>query len=143
MAAHRITDVDPLARTGTCAVCGPGSSVRPRRRGGQVSYWACRRPDQPRRAPGAKVRQRLRDRYGLTPEDYAELVATHGDGCAICGRAPVGRRLDIDHCHRSLQVRGLLCSSCNRGLGLFGDDPERLAAAIRYLTRAAERPGTD
>jgi len=61
------------------------------------------------------------------------MVAAHGDSCAICGRSNSDRRLAVDHCHRTLRVRGLLCTACNRGLGFFGDDPERLAAAIRYL----------
>jgi len=69
----------------------------------------------------------------------AELRAIQGDRCAICGvaeeDAPKGRlHTDHDHSERgAIGIRGLLCSQCNNGLGLFKDDPERLRAAIRYL----------
>lgn len=74
---------------------------------------------------------------------YQELVERFGDKCRICGTAPnppnsgMGSgRLNIDHCHESHRVRGLLCASCNRGLGYFKDDPGRLQAAITYLNES-------
>jgi len=67
-----------------------------------------------------KARTRLLARYGLKPEDYARLFLAQGAVCAICRRPPSGRRmLDIDHCHQTLEIRGLLCHRCNRGLGYF------------------------
>ena len=57
-----------------------------------------------------------------------------GKACAICGaREDQGARLNVDHCHRDGHIRGVLCRDCNLGLGRFGDDQTRLAAAIRYL----------
>lgn len=61
--------------------------------------------------------------------------------CAICGLGEVRtnrltgerRELSVDHCHDSGEVRGLLCSRCNMGLGLLGDKPERLAASLQYV----------
>ena len=50
--------------------------------------------------------------------------------CSVCGRK---RKLVWDHDHRTGEFRGWLCSNCNTGLGLFGDSPERLLAAIEYL----------
>jgi hypothetical protein len=73
--------------------------------------------------------------YGITVEDYDEMLESQGGGCYICGIGPVGRALDIDHDHRTGKVRGLLCSNHNRALGLLGDDPDLLLAAHTYLVK--------
>ena len=72
-------------------------------------------------------------RRGLTPDDYLALLAKQGGVCAICGVRPNKKRLALDHCHKTDKLRGLLCDTCNRGLGMFHDDPLRLYAAIEYL----------
>lgn len=75
-------------------------------------------------------------RYGITKQQYDDMLAAQGGCCAICGRDNPGGKAKVwavDHCHNSNQVRGLLCGPCNRGLGQFGDDVERLRAAVRYL----------
>jgi hypothetical protein len=62
-------------------------------------------------------------------------LAAQGGGCAICGRPPTeSRQLDIDHDHRTGEVRGLVCNPCNQGLGLFRDDPFLIMAAATYVT---------
>ena len=73
--------------------------------------------------------------YGISVEDYEEMLESQGGGCYICGIGPVGRALDIDHDHRTGKVRGLLCSNHNRALGLLGDDPDLLLAAHTYLVQ--------
>jgi Recombination endonuclease VII len=75
-------------------------------------------------------------RYGISKQRYDEMLAAQGGVCAICGTdKPGGRDLvwQVDHCHNSNKIRGLLCGPCNRGLGQFRDDPIRLEAAVRYL----------
>lgn len=62
--------------------------------------------------------------YGASKE---ELDAA---SCVICGST---RRLCIDHDHTTKKIRGILCTKCNAGLGMFDDNPARLDAAIRYL----------
>lgn len=47
---------------------------------------------------------------------YDELLELQGGGCAICGARAKTRRLAMDHDHRTMTLRGLLCHRCNRGL---------------------------
>jgi hypothetical protein len=83
-------------------------------------------------------------RFGLMPGQFDRMMLEQGGRCAICRepekifdiRTGVSRSLAIDHDHASGAVRGLLCHSCNISLGHFGDDAERLWAAIEYLLRS-------
>ncbi len=73
------------------------------------------------------------------------MSAVQGGMCAICGRAPkAGKHLHVDHDHDTGEVRGLLCFSCNVGVGNFGNDVDRLERTVEYLeTRPAERAELD
>lgn len=62
------------------------------------------------------------------------MVASQQSRCAICLTTHSQADLHVDHCHATGTVRGLLCSFCNTGLGLFRDNPEALRMAVRYLT---------
>ncbi len=80
----------------------------------------------------------LRRYYGITAEQYDEMLAAQGDVCAICGGTETTRnrkRLYVDHCHRTRLIRGLLCSRCNHGVGAMRDDPDLLKSAWVYLER--------
>lgn len=97
-----------------------------------------------KRAEQGKFRDyNLRKKYGLTREAYAALLAAQGGRCAICGSEDPGRGnkdFSVDHCHTSNQVRGLLCNTCNRGIGLLQDDPNVLERAAQYLRQAPYQP---
>lgn len=73
----------------------------------------------------------LRRLYGITLEDYRIMVSQQEGRCLICKES---NELVVDHCHRTGVVRGLLCSQCNRAMGLFQDDPIRLQSAVQYLS---------
>lgn len=75
----------------------------------------------------------LKGRTGLSLVEYEGLLAKQHGVCAICGHTDQHFSLAVDHCHGTGEIRGLLCSQCNRGLGSFHDDPGRLQAAIDYL----------
>ena len=77
-------------------------------------------------------RKAMLKKYGLTVEDYRALQVKQDGACAICG-AKLGSALCVDHCHACGMVRGLLCLSCNTGLGHYRDDRRRLHAAVAYL----------
>jgi hypothetical protein len=79
----------------------------------------------------------LRQRYGVTEVQFRAMVADQGGLCAICGVILIlddKRTAHQDHNHETNKPRGVLCSSCNQGLGNFKDDIDRLESAIKYLT---------
>jgi len=89
--------------------------------------------------PSNKRRHNLKAAYNMTPEDYDLMLAFQGGGCKICGtKDPKTKsgRFNIDHCHESGAIRGILCNPCNVGLGAFTDDISKLEAAVRYLNEA-------
>lgn len=73
----------------------------------------------------------LKSAYGITLKEYTEMYKQVGGKCAICGN--VFESLVVDHDHGTGEVRGLLCSPCNVGLGMFKDNPDYLVGAIVYL----------
>jgi len=73
----------------------------------------------------------MKYRYGITSEQYDEAWRRQGEGCAICGS---DRKPRIDHCHETGKFRGILCDTCNRGLGMLGDNLGSLEKAVKYLT---------
>ena len=95
----------------------------------------CRK--QKRKTGAARLLYRV-SQYGLTIEDYEKLLIKQDNKCAICKSAPCGRwnQLDVDHCHTTGNVRGLLCHKCNRALGLLGDDLKLVVRAASYLRNA-------
>jgi DNA-directed RNA polymerase subunit RPC12/RpoP len=77
----------------------------------------------------------LRKHYGITLEDYGRMLQAQGGVCAICGRPPKTKSLNVDHDHRTKQVRGLLCVHCNhRLIGRFRDS-SIFRKAADYLDR--------
>lgn len=86
--------------------------------------------------------QRLKRLYGLTKAEYLAMLESQGGGCAICGEPQEsrgGKRAAVDHCHETGQVRALLCTKCNTGLGAFRDRTDLLAKAAMYLKHHAEK----
>lgn len=77
--------------------------------------------------------------YGISHEQYQCLVVKSGGVCGIC-QEPFNDKpthaMHIDHCHETGRVRGLLCARCNRGLGLFRDNPRFLRNAAGYVEAA-------
>lgn len=81
---------------------------------------------------------RLRERYGMTYDEYLTRVEQQGGVCAICRnpgrkRTPRGLPLVVDHDHRTGRIRGLLCSPCNTALGRLGDTEEAMERVLEYL----------
>ena len=74
-------------------------------------------------------------RYGITEEDFDRMSSEQGGVCAVCKKTEPGKRLAVDHDHKTGAVRGLLCSICNKAIGCLGDSVEGLMVAVSYLER--------
>jgi hypothetical protein len=79
-------------------------------------------------------RNRLKTRYGLTPEEVEQMKLDQNGMCGICIREP--KTWHIDHCHQTGKVRGMLCGSCNMALGLLKDSERRIINAAIYLRKS-------
>lgn len=84
------------------------------------------------RDPIAFHTTKLRFRYGINHDQYQALYEAQGGLCAVCRERPA---VDVDHDHANGIVRGLVCRSCNVGMGQFKDDPVLLRKALAYLER--------
>ena len=81
-----------------------------------------------------KERKRTLRRYGMELHDYDKLLKQQHNKCAICECKGNGKRLVVDHDHKTGKVRGLLCTSCNIGIGLLDDSAERILQALEYIS---------
>lgn len=86
------------------------------------------------------MKHRLKQLYGITRDDYNNMLDAQDNCCAICKthKDTLTRALAVDHCHDTGNVRGLLCNRCNRALGQFEDDIELLKAAVSYMRRTTQ-----
>ncbi len=110
----------------------------------RAKKWRAEHPERVRvhrrRHRGKDRNYQLRGCYGLTPDEFVQLQEFQNNRCAICGRGPdilamsnSRQYLNVDHDHRTGKVCGLLCGSCNVGLGHFQHSPSTLEQAIIYL----------
>jgi len=96
-------------------------------------------PERMQRLQKARSKAHRLRKYGLTSEQYEVLKVAQSNRCRICWQeeTKVKREqvceLAIDHDHETGEVRGLLCDSCNRGLGFLKDDANLLREAAAYL----------
>lgn len=98
------------------------------------------RKRQYQRNPTAFIEQHYKNLYGITLKDKRTMCDRQNWCCAICAADLFTLRdACVDHCHTTKIVRGILCSTCNGGLGLFKDNTELLMRAISYLEVAHGR----
>jgi hypothetical protein len=79
----------------------------------------------------------LRATYGIDLLSYTRIVEMQCGRCLLCER--LTSVLHVDHDHETNEIRGLLCGSCNRGLGLFGESIIALKNAIAYLEQHGKK----
>jgi Recombination endonuclease VII len=99
------------------------------------AIWQKRNPEKCRIKSNRWAYKKQYTQVQISSEDRQTLFNKQEGKCAICGRSEqqLHCRLAVEHCHNTNKIRGLLCGSCNRGLGLFQDNPDRLQKAAIYL----------
>lgn len=77
----------------------------------------------------------LKIKFGLTLEQYNEILIKQNFCCALCERhvSQFKIRLAVDHDHKTGRIRGLLCTSCNVALAVLGDSEESIQNVLDYL----------
>jgi len=94
------------------------------------------------------ARTRIKTKYGMSEKDFLVAHTERNGCCDICKKqCPAGPShvlgikcgLEIDHCHETGSFRGMLCRSCNLGIGNLNDNPDRVAAALKYLRHSGIR----
>lgn len=74
--------------------------------------------------------------YGITKDQFQKMIKIQKNKCAICKKVFIGPKAPaVDHNHLTKKIRGLLCSSCNTGLGNFKDSLKYLLQAIKYIRK--------
>ena len=80
-------------------------------------------------------------KYGLTPDVKEAMLTAQRHSCGICGTKKPGGRYNswnVDHCHDTGKVRGVLCWDCNVGIGKLKDDANLLRRAIQWLEQSEQ-----
>lgn len=99
-------------------------------------------PNQAKIANAKKKNQKrnreLKCLYGITLDQFDSILAGQNNSCAICNSPRTNHKahkfFSVDHCHTTNKVRGILCPSCNIGIGCFKDNIQLLQKAIQYLS---------
>ncbi len=129
-AVHRLLETGKK-RCPVCDKVKPLEEFHLKSNKGKARYGYCRTCTQ-----SYQRRAKLAHSFGLTEEEYEEIVRFQKGVCAICHFPPKagGNRLSVDHDHVSGLIRGALCWKCNRALGYMKDDVQALRAMTDYLT---------
>jgi len=74
-------------------------------------------------------------KYGITLIQYNDMRVAQNFSCSICKKQEKGKSLSVDHCHKTGNIRGLLCSNCNTAIGLLMDDCSIIDSASAYVSK--------
>jgi len=92
------------------------------------------RKNNPEKVLKQSHKANLKHRYGITPEERHRMLEQQDHRCKICGIHESNKnKFNVDHDHKTGQIRGILCRNCNQGLGFFKDDISLFVKAVTYL----------
>jgi len=130
---HELRNYSKKTLKGYCLTCNGIVDIKNRGK----EYLCFRTPEYaipqiPKKEPKPKKKYVYDQTYkhGLKRSEADAMKAINP--CAICGETDISK-LCIDHCHKTLIIRGVLCNDCNLGIGRFKDNPDLLVAAAKYL----------
>ncbi len=85
--------------------------------------------------PEYRKNVKLKNKFGITLNDYNDMFAAQSGCCKICGKhqQEFKKALCVDHCHTTGKVRALLCNNCNTMIGMAFENKEILLNGIKYL----------
>lgn len=138
---------DKKSKDGRCFYCKECNKSKTRAYYAGLDKTAEKQRGKSRAESGEYRDYQYKKKYGISLEEYNLLLKEQGGKCAICGitreECNDKRALPIDHDHACCPgviscgkcVRGILCHSCNRGVGLLKDSPKNLRQAADYLER--------
>lgn len=97
--------------------------------------WVEENPEAVReyRAKDKWTLQKRCARHGITPEEFWSIYEEQDGACPVCDKPIEAEDSAIDHNHKTGEVRGILCKTCNRALGLLGDSPDTMFRGFTYL----------
>lgn len=98
----------------------------------RAKQWALANPDKRKKN---RKHHNLKTTYGISLEEFNQLLASQSGKCAVCESLLI--RPHVDHCHYTKNIRGLLCPGCNVGIGHLKNDPEICRKAALYLESSA------
>jgi Recombination endonuclease VII len=134
---HRTSNVNIDTKLGDCSVCG-SNVLMVFQKGNGKGRWQCR-PKEQQRWQARSTSFPYGNGQFIPVKDVQEarhrLLKEQNGLCAICGNKESERRLALDHCHDTGKIRGLLCGTCNTGIGMLKDSVELLEAATKYLSK--------
>jgi len=79
-----------------------------------------------------QAQYRYKFKYGIGIDEYYKMVEEQGNKCLIC--ETTGNKLQVDHCHETGIIRGLLCRKCNIAIGLFKESEKNILNALWYVS---------
>ena len=130
----------PAKKTKKCKDCGKRKNVdqfHKRKLSKDGLQWHCKDCQKKKKAEWFQQKdngrnQNLKRRYGITVEQFNEMIEAVGGRCPGCLR--ITEDWHVDHNHDTGEVRGVLCGNCNRAAGLVGDNPETLLRLAEFYS---------
>jgi hypothetical protein len=133
-----------MTETKRCYACGETKPVSEFYRSNKVYYQkeckTCNRErkykwHQTEQGKRSSANTKLKARFGITIDEYEAMYEQQGGKCLCCGdtESYLGHRLAVDHCHETGKIRGLLCKSCNVGLGNLKENKQFISNLLKYV----------